>query len=263
MADDEGCSKARVRTEDEGTDDGASERDEDARTVITPSAQALGQLIGDLRVAVQSIFDALEDLQRGRARLDPSRLSEGLASIERAAWEMNHCIDDMTDKELIRTGSLVLRRSSARLDELIEQALEQLPSSAAQKRLQFFFFGSDERAAVSCDEERIFRLIVTLLGNAVGFTPVGGEIVIRCWSSASEVGMEIRDSGPSLAERHLRCLSGRQRGGRRSPSLGTSPGLGLHIARAVAAAHGGRLWVDSNTGRGATFALALPRGLAH
>lgn len=260
MDDDDGCPETREQTGHDGALP-VVRAVEQGGAVITQ--HALVQAVSDLRVSLQSIVDAIDSLQRGRGFRDPAQMHAGLVAIERAAAEMNHAVDDLTDTELIRTGALVLRRGSARLDDLIEQALEHLPSLAAQKRIQFFFFASGEGAALSCDEERIFRLLVTLLGNAVGFTPAGGEIVIRCWSSGAEVGVEIRDSGPSIAERYRLCVVDRLRSGSTSARLGKSPGLGLNIARAVAAAHGGRLWVSHDAGRGATFALALPRGLAH
>lgn len=261
MTDNDGSRPPRARTVrpmPRGTNQAATVADPPA---VPPSERVLAQLTHELRAPVQAILWTLEQLQDQQAQLDPARLNEGLASIQHAARRMSHLVDDLTDTELIRSGCLVLRRTAARLEALVDEALEHLRSAAAQKRLQVYFVASPERASVTCDEERILRLLVNLLGNAIQFTPTEGEIVIRSWASASEVGVEIRDSGPDLAERIRRCRREASLGANGAPRSGL--GLGMFIARSVATAHGGRLWVDNSMGHGATFAFALPRGLAH
>jgi signal transduction histidine kinase len=147
----------------------------------------------------------------------------------------------------------------ARVDlrEAIDEAAAGLRSLAADKGVRLEVDGAAEAATV--DPERLRQALTNLIDNAIKYTPVGGVVRVRSWRRGEEAGVTVSDDGPGIPadardhvfDRFYRVDSARGR------DAGGS-GLGLAICREIAEAHGGRLWVVSEEGRGSAFTLALP-----
>jgi signal transduction histidine kinase len=108
------------------------------------------------------------------------------------------------------------------------------------------------------------QVLNNLLSNALKFTEIGGEIEVaaRTWGD-SEIILAVKDSGIGIPQDELELIFDKYRqggGGRHSTRMGT--GLGLAICKKIVEAHGGRIWVESELGRGSTFYVSLPLQLA-
>jgi signal transduction histidine kinase len=115
---------------------------------------------------------------------------------------------------------------------------------------------ADSLPDVQVDPERITQVISNIVGNAIKFTPAGGEIRVSADELPDAVVVRVSDTGPGIPVEHLVHvfdrywqLTRRHRGA----------GLGLPIAKAIIEAHAGRIWVESSEGKGATFHFTLPR----
>ena len=108
------------------------------------------------------------------------------------------------------------------------------------------------------DARRLAQILRNLLGNALTHTPPGGTIRLRGRSVGRDVEVTVEDSGPGIAAEHLPFLFERfyRTDASRTRSTGGA-GLGLAIVKQLAAAQGGRVWVDSEPGRGSTFGFSL------
>ncbi|HEX2208414.1 MAG TPA: ATP-binding protein, partial [Longimicrobium sp.] len=93
-------------------------------------------------------------------------------------------------------------------------------------------------------------------GNAVKFTPEGGTVTLGCAPGDSEVRFSVADTGPGIPPEQVPHIFGAFWQARHADRRGL--GLGLSIARGLVEAHGGRIWVESEPGRGATFVFTLP-----
>jgi signal transduction histidine kinase len=110
---------------------------------------------------------------------------------------------------------------------------------------------------VSCDRERIQQVLSNLVGNAIKFSAEGRTIRLLAEVGPDDVQFGVQDYGPGIAGADLPHIFDRywQAAGQKRHGLG----LGLAIAQGIVHGHGGRIWVESELGRGATFRFTLPR----
>jgi CheY-like chemotaxis protein len=112
--------------------------------------------------------------------------------------------------------------------------------------------------AVHADRQRLLQVLVNLLGNAVTYGRAGSAVTIRVRRRQGGLQVDVSDQGPGIpAEEQLRVYERFWRRDRNGADAGA--GLGLAICRAVIARHGGKLWLDSEEGRGSVFSFLLPR----
>jgi signal transduction histidine kinase len=113
----------------------------------------------------------------------------------------------------------------------------------------------DHPPHVRCDATQILRVLSNLIGNAIRFTPAGEAITVSAAAGEDDVTVSVADRGPGIPLDHLPHLFEPYWSG--APEHGTL-GLGLAIARGIVVAHGGRIWAESEPGRGSTFSFTLP-----
>ena len=142
------------------------------------------------------------------------------------------------------------------IGQLLGETLEMMHAQAAEKSLQLL--GEAPASAVAwCDRERTLQVLSNLLGNAVKFTPEGGTITVGADLLSTEVRFFVRDTGPGIPPGDLLHVFDRYWQAKRSDRRGI--GLGLPISKGLVEAQGGKLWVESELGRGTTFFFTLPR----
>ncbi|MGZ3460603.1 MAG: sensor histidine kinase, partial [Archangium sp.] len=109
---------------------------------------------------------------------------------------------------------------------------------------------------VECDRTRVLQVFGNLLGNAVKFTPDGGQLTVGARAHRGEVHLWVRDTGAGIRPEALPHVFERYWQAKDAESRGT--GLGLYIAKGIVEAHGGRIWAQSQLGKGSIFTFTLP-----
>ena len=176
--------------------------------------------------------------------------------IHRSARGMYRLIHDLLDTAAIESGHLVLDTSPTAVDELVVDALELLRPLAAAKRIALTTCVPVGLPLVVADRGRVTQVFSNVVGNAIKFTPAGGDVAIDVTNGGALVEFSISDTGPGIAAGDLPHLFDRYWQGKGSPRTGT--GLGLPIAKRIVEAHGGTVRVDSEVGRGTRVVFALP-----
>jgi signal transduction histidine kinase len=181
-----------------------------------------------------------------------------LEVIQRAANRANRLISDLLDVARIQAGGLSVDPVSVDVRSLVQEAVDAATPLATGSQLTLQGSVADDVTMVSSDRDRILQVFANLIGNAIKFTPKGGQITIRAETDGPEVKFSVADTGPGIPAEHLSHVFDRYWQAKSTAKLGT--GLGLSIAKGIVAAHGGRIWVESKPGDGATFIFTLPAG---
>lgn len=192
--------------------------------------------------------------------LTPFQL-EKIKIINSRADQMTKIINDLLDMSRLQEGRLVGERWPTPVDELVVNAVSEYAGRASQTGISLGYQIEEGLPPVSADVWRVHQVLENLIGNAIKFTPEGGEIVVSA-RRASEPGMvefEVRDTGPGIP------IS--EQGKLFTPFFQVEPstarsagglGLGLVISKGIVEAHGGRIWVESEEGKGSSFKFTLP-----
>ncbi len=192
--------------------------------------------------------------------LTPFQL-EKMKIINARADQMTKIINDLLDMSRLQEGRLVGEKWPTPVDELVVNAVSEYAGRASQSGISLGYEIEEGLPPVSADVWRVHQVLENLIGNAIKFTPEGGEIMVSARRS-TEPGMvefEVRDTGPGIPESEQGKLF--------TPFFQVEPstarsagglGLGLVISKGIVEAHGGRIWVESEIGEGSSFKFTLP-----
>lgn len=190
---------------------------------------------------------------------DTELRGECLNVISRESQRLERLVSEMLSVSEIEAGSLTIQRDDVRLDQLFKSLEQDYVASAAQKQIDLRFDLPPKLPAIQGDRDRLAIVLQNLLGNAIKYTPEGGEVSVSVDLSATELAIDVRDSGIGIAEQdQARVFEKFYRAN--DPRLGeiTGSGLGLALAFEIVRLHGGELTVESELNQGSTFRVSLP-----
>jgi signal transduction histidine kinase len=225
---------------------------ETARKALAARDEIMGVVAHDLRTPLSAISMRSELLQE-TADLDVvQRHAEGIFTLTR---RMEGLIRSMLDVTTIESGHFTVRPETCEVEGLLQETTEMLASLAAPKQVTLERLPAAV-TSVRADKERVLQVLANLVGNAIKFAPKGGRVEVAATKRDHGVCFSVSDNGPGIDPEHLPHVFDRfwkhEAGGKK----GT--GLGLFIAKGIVEAHGGRIWVESEPGQGATFRFTLP-----
>ena len=185
-------------------------------------------------------------------------LRKAAGRIQRACASISALADDLLDVASIQAGKVSLNLQVLDATTLVDEAVEMSRPMASAKSIEL----TGEvvaRSRVRCDRNRLAQVFSNLISNALNFTVEGGTIRVRACPSQRDGGDEIcfsvSDTGPGIPPEQLGLVFDRFFQGASRGRAGA--GLGLYIARGIIEAHGGRIWVESEMGKGTTFSFTL------
>ena len=182
-----------------------------------------------------------------------------VGNIMTGANRMLYLVNDLLDLALIQAGKLRLTPSRVTYYDVVAEVLGTLMPLASEKGLTLRREG-DSPPAVVVDRQRVAQVLTNLVANAIKFTPAGGHVVVRV-AALPDGGLRtaVTDDGPGIALADQAKLFQRfSQLDMSSTRAAGGTGLGLSISKALIDAHGGRIGVESEPGRGSTFWFELP-----
>lgn len=215
----------------------------------------------DLRQPITVMMSAAQMLRRALARAQMEREVFIIDRVVTGARRMASMIDDLVDSARLDSGQLPLHVERCELLPVVMDIVSRAWTAQDQARLRIEH-PPEGLPPVTLDPARFERIFVNLVGNALKYSPPDELVTIGIEQSDAEIVIAVRDRGcgvpaeeiPHLFERYYRARTGKQIEG---------IGLGLFIARQLVEAHGGRIWVESEVGKGSSFVFTLPLSRDH
>ena len=212
----------------------------------------------ELKTPVSIIKGYAETLAREDAEWDKETLRDGLQVIGEEADRLAKQIGGLLEVSRLQAGGLRMELTEWALPPLAAQVVERFAGQAGA-RFQFELRFPDDFPAVFADHERTRQVLENLVSNAVKYSPEGGAIRVSGRVSGDHAIVSVSDQGIGIPPDEQRKLFRRfYRVDNRLSRETQGAGLGLFLARAIVEAQGGRIWVDSQPGRGSRFSFTLP-----
>jgi two-component system phosphate regulon sensor histidine kinase PhoR len=212
----------------------------------------------DLRTPLSSIQGFARLLLDDQVPEEETR-REFLGLIDRETERLGQMVNNLLDISRLEAGKLTLKRELLQLADILREATSKLQGMARGKHIKL---GSDIPAdlpIIAGDDGWLEQVATNLIGNAIKFTPSGGQIMVSARRSGDEVVAEVRDTGIGIpADLLERIFDKYYRVPGASGEQVEGTGLGLHIAKRIVEAHSGRIWAESTLGQGSVFRFTLP-----
>lgn len=229
----------------------------EARDAVAVRDEVLSVVSHDLGNPLSAILVSARVIDRLLERGDPGAARSHVAATRQAAQQMERLIKDLLEIRRIEGGRLVLVPRREPVQGLVDDAVTALRPVAEDRGVTLTVRLEEALPhAVHADADRVAQVFSNLIGNALKFTPAGGTVTVRAAPAGEDVLFAVEDTGAGIAPEDLPKVFDRFWQARQQGSHGV--GLGLAIARGLVEAHGGRVEVESEPGRGSRFLFTLP-----
>ena len=230
---------------------------EQAQQAVRVREHVLAVVSHDLKSPVATVLLTAAGLAKNGAPSEKDGgLSQAAGRIERAAARMRRLIDDLLDFASMEAGRFAVAREPQDAGSMILETFVSYEAMSQTKHLRLTTLVEPSLPKVYADRDRILQVLSNLASNATKATAAGGNVTLRVEARGSDLLFAVEDDGPGISEEDVAHLFERYWRSGSAPYKGT--GLGLAIAQGIVAAHGGRIWAESQLGRGAKFLFTIP-----
>jgi len=214
----------------------------------------------ELRTPLTSLMGFLAVLLEGEAGPINEDQKKFLTIAKQSSDRLKIIISDLLDISRLESGRFAMDMGECSLLKIIQTSVDELKASALMKEIQIRTNATSALPQIWGDQARLEQVLSNLIMNAIKFTPESGIVDVTTSVRSDGVEVTVRDNGPGLAPDQLEkvfdmfyqvdATARRKVGG---------VGLGLAIARGIISLHGGKIWVESEPGRGSAFKFIIPK----
>jgi len=231
---------------------------EDLEIASQHKSQFVANMSHELRTPLAAILGYAELIQEGFYGPLSDRAVESLTRIRSNGKHLLGLINTVLDIAKIESGQFTLNMAEYAIESVVETVRSATESLAQNKRLALKTEVAKPLPIGLGDEQRLTQVLLNLVGNAIKFTDAG-EVRVRAMVANSNFAVSVADTGPGIPEEHqARIFEQFHQVDSSNTKAKGGTGLGLAIAKQIVEMHGGRIWVESTLGKGATFQMELP-----
>jgi signal transduction histidine kinase/cell division protein FtsB len=227
-------------------------------TASRHKSEFLANTSHELRTPLNAILGYTELIQDNIYGAVPDKIRDILDRVQSNGRHLLGLINDVLDLSKIEAGQLNLSISDYSIKEIVHTVVTATESLASEKKLMLKTRIAEDLPTGRGDERRITQALLNLVGNAIKFTEKG-EVTIQAAATNGAFHVSVADTGPGIQlEDQQRIFQEFQQVDSSSTRKKGGTGLGLSISKKIIELHGGRLWVESELGKGSIFKFTLP-----
>jgi signal transduction histidine kinase len=221
-------------------------------------SQFLANMSHELRTPLNAILGYTELILDNIYGETPDKMREVLDRLQANGKHLLGLINDVLDLSKIEAGQLTLDLADYSLKDVVDNAVSAVESLANGKNLALTADVGQSLPIGHGDGRRLAQVLLNLVGNAIKFTDKG-EVAIKATAENGSFTVAVRDTGPGIAPSDQgKIFEEFQQADNSATKRKGGTGLGLSIAKRIIGMHGGRIWVESDVGKGSTFAFMIP-----
>ena len=229
------------------------------RSVEQMKSDFVSTVSHELRTPLTSIYGFAETLLREDVHFGEEERATFLRYIASESERLTSIVDRLLSVAQLDTGDMAVQIAETDVAAVVSEAVRSAESQDGQDAHRFVVALEDEPLAAEADGDKLGQVLAHLLDNAIRYSPAGGTVTVAARRKADAVEVSVEDEGVGIphAEQE-RIFRKFYRGDAAAGAVGAgATGLGLFLAEGLVTAMGGRIWVDSDEGRGSTFVLEL------
>ena len=230
----------------------------EVETASKHKSEFLANMSHELRTPLNAIIGFSQVLREGISGEVNAKQQEYLDDILTSANHLLALINDVLDLSKVEAGQVELQVAPFSLKDALERGVAMVREQATQDDVQVELHANGNLDVVVGDERRIRQVIFNLLSNAVKFAPAGGQVDVNATRVNGEVTVSVADTGPGIATKDLDRIFEQFQQTEVGASQPEGTGLGLALSKRFVEMHGGRIWCESELGKGSTFVFTLP-----
>jgi signal transduction histidine kinase len=221
-------------------------------------SQFLANMSHELRTPMNAILGYTELIMDNIYGEPTEKMRGVLTRVQSNGKHLLGLINDVLDLSKIEAGQLSLSLADYSVKDIVHSVFSSVESLAKNKKLDLKVELPQKLPAAHGDERRLTQVLLNLVGNSIKFTDKG-EVAIKAEAANGSFTISVRDTGPGIAvEDQRKIFEEFQQADSSTTKEKGGTGLGLAISKRIVEMHGGRLWVDSQLGRGSTFSFNIP-----
>ncbi len=229
-------------------------------TASQHKSEFLANMSHELRTPLNAIIGFSQVLREGMVGGVNEKQVEYLDDILSSGNHLLSLINDVLDLSKVEAGQVELEVAPFSLQDALERGVSMVRERATKDGVRVTLHANGGLDVVTGDARRIRQVIFNLLSNAVKFAPAGGLVDVTAKQADGEVRVSVADTGPGIADHDLDRIFEEFQQTEAGARQHEGTGLGLALSKRFVEMHGGRIWCDSEVGKGSTFVFTLPLG---